>query len=101
MEPHVKTGKKPVSTEEKTSDPREVSHLDIMLSLERLYGEISALRALMETHILATTAVQRDHEARLRQVEKAVQSGRGVALFLGAAIALIGALGAWINISPK
>lgn len=101
MKKRITSGNLPGYKEESTSGNREVSHLDILLALERLNGEVSALRALMESHILATTTIQRDHESRLRQVEKAVQSGRGIAVFLGAAIALLGALGAWINISPK
>lgn len=78
----------------------EVGNIDILLSLERLYGEVSALRTLMEGHIHTTNMIHKDHESRLRQVERAVQSGRGVMVFLAAAVALLGALGAWINISP-
>lgn len=79
-----------------------ISHVDLLLSIEKLTGEVTATRELMAVHMAAVTEVQKDHEGRLRLAERQIHVWRGVSSFLVLAVGALGAVGAWASsILPK
>lgn len=81
----------------KPEDQTDVTHVEILVAIEGIKGDINGLRGIMESHAVINNRTHHDHENRLRTAEKSIQAGRGVIGFLVMSVGALGAFGAWAS----
>jgi hypothetical protein len=74
---------------------QEVSQSDILVAIEKVSGEVSGLRAIMELKMVECEETADDHEERLRSTERSIQRGKGAIGILMSGIAFLGVIGGW------